>query len=149
MTQTLDTELGDFIAEFDISWDSDDDVAAMQNLHLALRSQEFGHLVSAGYSDNLVAGKGKKYALIWANELNSPPTLPNDSSATIKIARSGEITSVHWDGVEIHSGYTYGGMDQVYLTFAHYPYASGEVTSLFGSLSVDRVRIVGVEWQDF
>ncbi len=148
--QQLDTSLSDFIAEFDISWTSDD-VTAMQYLRLSLQSEEYGHLATVGYSDSWIGSHGGKQATIWANPLNIQPNgLSASGTATIRISRTGEITRIEWDGAEIHDGYAYGGMDQVYLTFGHYPYDDGEgAASSLGSLSVDKVRILGVAWDEF
>lgn len=142
LNRQLPVALGDYIVEMEISWSSEDE-SAMQYLHLELNS-DTSLLASAGFSDSWIGTVGSQYGRVWGNQLNSQPNLELSDTANIKISRSGESTSIHWDGVEIHSGYSIGEMDNINLVFAHYPYQSGGSVSSFGSLSVDQIRIIGV-----
>jgi len=141
--QQLPVSLSDFIVEFDISWTSDDETA-MQNLRVELYPEMGERFVSAGYSDTSVGSHGLQETQVWGSYLSSQPTLPSSGTATIRISRSGENTSIHWDGVVIHDGYSIDQLNKIYLIFAHYPIDNGEMVSSFGSLSMDRIRVLGV-----
>ncbi|MHC4415400.1 MAG: hypothetical protein ACYS0G_08965 [Planctomycetota bacterium] len=134
--------LGDFHADFDIAWDCEASVRAMQSLFVLLRDPNGDRVVSAGFRDAWVANPGSYYAWIAGNEYPPYVWLPLSGSALIDIDRVGELITVRWNGSVLMSGTSASPIQRVEILFNYYPYSYWQV-SFFGRESVDLIHVEG------
>ncbi len=138
--------LDDFIVEFTINWQADDN-NAMQYLYVQMFEPGNGPRIAyAGFSDAWVGSSGQQISVIGSDVFSSGiGTLTNTGSASVKIVRISGNTRVLWNGSEIHQGMTTGNLGRVSLNFGHYPYDNNTgAASSFGTLSIDQIRITGI-----
>lgn len=142
LSQTF-TPLTDFNVDFDISWDSEGRMQAMQELLIRLYDSG-GSLISlAGYGDAWVGNSGGKTGMAGANHFSSGQgTLPLTGSASIDISRVSSNVDVLWDSVGLVSGTSTAPISRVDLEFYYYAYSGGG-GSFFGNESIDLVNVEG------
>lgn len=142
------TSLTDFIAEFNLSWDSDDN-SAMQSFSVELyRDDNSARIASAGFADAWIGSSGQQTARVGDGPLfaSGPGTLTNTGSASIKIVREGEYVRILWDGETLHEGVSVGDMGIIQMSVGHYPFDDGMgLLSSFGTISIDSIRVSGIE----
>jgi len=139
------TALTDFIAEFNFSWDSDDNTA-MQSFTVELyRDDNSARIASAGFSDAWIGSSGQQTARVDASLFTSGfGTLPNTGSASVKIVREGDNVRVLWNGETIHEDVSSGDMGIIFISVGHYPFDNGSgAVSSFGTISLDSIRVSG------
>ncbi len=144
LSRTFDA-LGDFLVEFEFSWESDD-VSAMQYFDIQLHPDVSGPRIAyAGYGDGWVSSNGQiSSGIASATYTSGIDTLAEDGSAFVKIKREGDTVQVLWNGTVVQENVSTGNLGRIFISFSHYPYDNGlGSVSSFGTLSVDNIRISG------
>jgi len=141
--------LDDFGLECRLSWDSEVEKTAMQQLSIYMLDIE-GNVVSGfGYSDAWKASPGSIYAelsnvgIFTTRGTNSEENqaFPLTSSAHFAVSREDGNVSIIWNGNEVLAGYNDTLIKEVAIQFSFYHYKSG-VKSFFGNESVDLITVV-------
>ncbi len=134
--------VGDFQVYFDLSWDSQDDVQAMQWAEVRLLDGQGGIVASCGYLDAWVLYPGKQYSKIGGSSLATGYPQPGASSAAVELIRTGEDVEILWNGSSIFSGTAHAAVEQVELKFTSFAYSGDLGTAFFGTIAVDRVSMI-------
>ncbi len=141
LTRPVDP-VGDFHVCFDLSWDSEGDVQAMEWAELLLLDGQGGLVASSGYLDAWVMYPGKLYSKIDGSSVVTGYPLPGAGSAAIELIRTGGDVEIRWNGSPIFSGTEGADVEQVALKFASFAYSGDLGTAFFGSIAVDRVSFI-------
>ena len=137
------TLLTDFRVGCDFSWDSENSNRAMQSIYMELYDIYGNPLSQFGSVDAWVADRGGSYASAGENNYWSGNTLPYNGSASVDISRVGSNITVLWDEVELVSGEADNPLSRVDVRFSYYAYDGPGGPSLFGTESIDLVKIEG------
>lgn len=126
-----------------MSWDSAGTNAAMQYVIIKLFDSSGSSIVTAGHVDGYASNKGSDYALIAGYSAYSVLT-DFSGTAQINISRTGSDIEVTWDGTVVTSGTNSSYVAKVEIAFWHYAYSGAGGPSVFGTGSVDLVRVYGI-----
>ena len=139
LTQYI-TPLSDFNINFEFSWDSENDVKAMQNVLVQAYRQDGTKIAEAGYSDGWIDSEGAKYGMIGGNIIDTGPnSVESYGSAIVNITRTGNDIEILWNGATLISGNSSDLLYRVDLVFSHHVIAD----SFFGNETVDLIKVEG------
>lgn len=132
--------LGNFTVTCNFSWDEEGQDNAMQNLWFQLYDDSNNLIAQAGYYDPWCLHEGSKYAVIGleSTEYDYPP-LAGDAS--VIISREGSDVNVYWDDQLVLTGTNDSPFSRIDIAFYYYPNVNPSCQSIFGTESVDLVKI--------
>jgi hypothetical protein len=139
--------LGDFQFDAEFAWDSEGSAKAMQVVDVLLLGGcgEETVVAHAGMHDAWVGHTGS----IVASVIGAPgvstgfDTQPGTGSTSVEIVRTGETTTIWWNGAAIVEAPTSIAVTAVRLEFWFYNYTGPSGPSFLGSLSFDELTIEG------
>jgi len=151
LSRTFSQAVADFHLDFNISWDSEGEGLAYQNLYVTLRDSSQNIIALAAYQDPWDSGGQRLFIIKAENSSNEPDyaagseyywsgtgSLPLTGSAKIGITRSGGNIQFFWDEVLLLSGTDARAITQMDIQFWGIDCLNG---SFFGTESVDLVRL--------
>ncbi|MBT3177183.1 MAG: formylglycine-generating enzyme family protein [Desulfobacula sp.] len=139
LTQYI-TPLSDFNISFKFSWDSENNVKAVQNVIIQAYAQDGTKIAEAGFSDGWINSEGAGYGMIEGNQYDTgPDSLSSSGSAVVTIARKGNDIKILWDGAILIEGTSSDLLYRVDLVFSHNLMAD----SFFGNEAIDAVKVEG------
>jgi hypothetical protein len=151
LSRTLSQTLYDFHLDFDISWNSEGQGLAYQNLYVTLRDSSSNIVALAAYQDPWDSG-GQRLFIVKAESSSNEPdyaagseyywsntnSLPLNGSASIDVTRTRDNLQFFWNDVLLLSGTDARAITQMDIQFWGIDCLNG---SFFGSESVDLVRL--------
>ncbi len=131
--------VSDFDASFEIGWDSNGALSAMQRLIVVLYNPLGSAVATAGYYDGNVDLPGRFYAEAGGGG-GTYEALPHAGTSSIRIARTNDALTVSFDSDLKLTANVKSPVVRVGILFAHWTYSGG---STFGRLSVRDVNVAG------
>ena len=132
----------DFVLGYSFSWDSDNDVQAMQEFLVRMLDSDDNIITYASYTDAWVGSRGVKVAAV-DNEFisTSVNTMPFAGNASVVIEREDGTISIYWDGELFFSGTSTLSATKLEVDISFFPYTSPSQTSFFGTISLDNIHL--------
>lgn len=138
------SSVSDFSASMSLSWDSESDNQAMQQVFLSLYDDSDALVAKVGYFDSWVRHTGDYLPMIGSDYLYPDyNTLAHSGSSLVELNRSGSSISAFWNGVEVFSGISDLEVSKLSIDFSHYDYSGVSGTSFYGTTSIDYVNFEG------
>jgi len=138
--------VNDFTLDFDISWDSESVVQAMQSLYVQLFDASDNLIMTAGYGDAWIGETGREVANITGTSYTATQnSLPLSGSVNVDIVRDNGEMEIFWNSISLLSKAESTPVERLDVYIAYFPGSAVPWgNSIYGNEQVDRVQLQAV-----